>query len=124
MPLLSNKPKAQHLVQGETAEQLAHDYLIERGLIAVTRNFRCAYGELDLIMQDAQSLVIIEVRYRKNNSYGGALESITYKKQQRIINATLVYLAQSQLNCPVRFDVVAITQTNQIQWLQNAFSND
>jgi putative endonuclease len=68
--------------------------------------------------------VIIEVRYRKNNTYGGALESITYKKQQRIINATLVYLAQSQLNCPVRFDVVAITQTNQIQWLQNAFSND
>ena len=56
------KTKAAHLVRGETAEQQACDYLKKQGLKLIARNFRCKQGELDLIMQDKQTLVIVEVR--------------------------------------------------------------
>lgn len=120
----TTKPQAAHLQRGKQAEQLAHDYLVSQGLLSVARNFRCRYGELDLIMRDGQTLVIVEVRYRKNNVYGGALESITRTKQQRIIITTALYLSQYNIDCPVRFDVIAITANNQLQWLQNAFTNE
>lgn len=118
------KTKAPHLVRGEQAEQLAQAYLISQGLQMIMRNFRCRQGELDLIMREQHTLVIIEVRYRKNNTYGSAVESITQAKQQRIISATLMYLAHHPIDCPIRFDVLAITGTNQIEWIKNAFSSD
>lgn len=121
MPTSKSPIKAAHLLRGAHAEKLAHEYLLAQGLQSVTRNFRCLYGELDLIMRDANTLVIIEVRYRKNNQYGGALASITQKKQQRIIASTQVYLIENKLDCPVRFDVVAMTANNQLDWLKNAF---
>ncbi|MFZ2727658.1 MAG: YraN family protein [Methylococcaceae bacterium] len=118
------KPQAAHLQRGKQAEQFAHDYLLSQGLLTIARNFRCPYGELDLIMREGQTLVIVEVRYRKNNLYGGALESITRTKQQRILTTTAFYLNQYNIDCPIRFDVIAITANNQLQWLQNAFTND
>ncbi|MCG8083044.1 MAG: YraN family protein, partial [Candidatus Thiodiazotropha taylori] len=69
--------KADHLQQGEAAEQLAVDYLSRRGLKLVTRNFRCKVGEIDLIMREKRTLVFVEVRYRQSDDYGSALESIT-----------------------------------------------
>jgi putative endonuclease len=114
------KAKAAHLLRGDTAEQQAYQYLIKKGLQSVTRNYRCKYGELDLIMLDQQALVIVEVRFRKNNQFGGALESVTLRKQSRIIAATQHYLATNPTNRSIRFDVVAITGNN-IEWITNAF---
>ncbi|MGR9114165.1 MAG: YraN family protein [Gammaproteobacteria bacterium] len=116
-----NKPKAPHIVRGATAEEQAHNYLLSQGLTPVCRNFHSKQGELDLIMKDGDALVIIEVRYRKNNYYGGALESITPKKQSRIIAATHHYLMQNKVACPIRFDVVAISGDASIKWIKNAF---
>jgi putative endonuclease len=119
--LNSLKTKAAHLLRGKSAEDQAHDYLIKQGLKPVCRNYRCKQGELDLVMRDQQALVIVEVRYRKSAIYGSALESVTTSKQTRIIAATHHYLANQALDCPLRFDVIAITGIGEINWVKNAF---
>jgi len=121
MHLFRNKPKASHLLTGELAEERALAYLREQGLQLVCRNFRCKQGELDLVMLDQHSLVIIEVRYRKSDYFGSAAESITPAKQSRIVAATQVYLATYKINSPLRFDVVAMSGNGQLDWIKNAF---
>ena len=113
--------KAAHLSQGVHAEEQAHQFLISKGLKPVCRNFRCKVGEIDLIMLDGNTLVIVEVRYRKNDKYGSALESVTKKKQSRIIAATHCYLKSNNSNQAIRFDVIAISGNNNINWVRNAF---
>ncbi len=113
--------KTAHLLRGKNAENQAQDFLINKGLTTVCRNYRCKQGELDLIMRDGQTLAIVEVRYRKSNVYGSALESVTRSKQACIIAATQHYLMKHREDCPLRFDVVAIAGNGEITWIQNAF---
>lgn len=108
-------------MRGKQAEDQAHDFLFKQGLGLVCRNYRCKQGELDLVMRDQQALVIVEVRYRKSDMYGSALESITTSKQARIIAATQHYLATHKDDCPLRFDVIAISGNGEINWIKNAF---
>lgn len=110
-----------HLIRGEKSEQHACHYLLKQGLQLIDKNFRCQYGELDLIMQDQQTLVIVEVRFRKSNAFGGAVESITHKKQSRIIATTQFYLSQHKINSPIRFDVITMSNDTDINWIKNAF---
>lgn len=119
--LLSSGSKAKHLIAGESAEELVYRYLITQGLKPVARNFHCRQGELDLIMKDGDTLAVIEVRYRKSDKYGSALESVTAQKQSRIIAATQFYLAQHKSSCPIRFDVVAVSGDTSVNWIKNAF---
>jgi putative endonuclease len=114
-----NKPY--HLVRGEAAERQAHQFLLNNGLTLVCQNYRCKHGELDLIMADQHSLVIIEVRFRKNDTYGSALESVTPRKQARIIAAAHHYLSSQKTDRPIRFDVVALSGDGRLQWIKNAF---
>jgi len=117
------KTKPIHLLRGEQAEQQAYDFLISQGLMLVERNFRCPHGELDLIMKDGKTLVIVEVRYRKNAKFGSAVESVTRSKQMKLIAATEVYLNTLPSNelIPMRFDVVGILGDGDLQWIKNAF---
>lgn len=119
---LQLKTKAAHLLRGESAELQACQFLEKKGLTLVARNFRCKQGELDLIMRDAQTLVIVEVRFRQTDKFGSAVESVTRTKQARIIAATQVYLAQQKINSAIRFDVVALSGNSKVDWLKNAFS--
>jgi len=110
---------------GDEAESLACEYLSKRGLSLLTRNYRCRGGEIDLIMQHDDSLVFIEVRYRKNIGYGRAAETVTACKQRRLIHCARVYMQHHRAwNVPARFDVVSIEgQPGQLQisWISNAF---
>ncbi len=110
-----------HLLQGEKSEQQAYDFLLQQGLQLVEKNFSCKYGEIDLIMKDAETLIIVEVRYRKSNKYGGAIESISQKKQSRIIATTQYYLSSHKVNSKIRFDVIAMSKNADINWIKNAF---
>lgn len=122
MSLSENKSKAAHLLRGEFAERQACDFLISQGLTLVARNFRCVHGELDLIMKDGETLVIVEVRFRKNAKYGSALESVDFRKQTKISAATEFYLNTLKGETPrMRFDVVGISGNGELQWVQNAF---
>jgi len=116
--------KAAHLLKGECAEQCACDYLVQQGLQLIDKNYRCKMGEIDLIMQHHDSVVFIEVRYRKNQQFGGALASITASKQHKLRLAAEHYLQLKAVKHYSRFDVIAISgelKSPQINWIQNAF---
>ena len=109
--------------KGTDTEQLACDYLQSKGLQLLQRNFFSRYGEVDLIMRDGDTIVFVEVRYRKNRNYGGAAASVTPTKQQRIIKTALNYQQQNTLQDAMRFDVVAVEgNAPRIEWIQNAFA--
>jgi putative endonuclease len=120
---LFDKPKAKHLEKGDSCEQQALIFLQQQGLKWRASNYRCKIGELDLVMMDGAVLVIVEVRYRKSEQFGGALASITRKKQARIIAATQHYAIINNLNnYAIRFDVVAVSGVNnRLDWIKNAF---
>ncbi|MFT5643011.1 MAG: putative endonuclease [Janthinobacterium sp.] len=105
--------------QGQIGEDAALAHLQRHGLRLVERNFRCKGGEIDLIMQDRQSLVFIEVRSRANARHGDAAASITIAKQRRLIIAAQVYLLKQKKMPACRFDVIAI-DGNDLRWLQDA----
>ncbi len=110
---------------GAIAEDMAVAYLEENNLILLTRNYHCRRGEIDLIMQDGNFLVFIEVRYRKNNHYGSAAESVTRQKQQRLLTTAEYFLQNEKQNADnaCRFDVITLSgqQNPQIEWIKNAF---
>ncbi|MCW8901366.1 MAG: YraN family protein, partial [Gammaproteobacteria bacterium] len=95
------------------------------------RNYHCRFGEIDLIMQDGDSLVFVEVRYRRNNHFGSGAETVTASKQSKLVKTASAYLQQhAKLNqYPARFDVVSITgaveKSNihniEFDWIKNAF---
>ena len=121
--------KAPHLLRGANSEQAACKWLQTRGLVLVEKNYRCPYGELDLIMLEETCLAIIEVRYRHNNHHGGALESVTVTKQRRLGRTAENFLRQTKVYSrhPLRFDVVAISGFEpelQLDWRRNAFQFD
>lgn len=113
------------LTLGQQAELWACQYLEQQGLALITKNYHCRRGEIDLIMRDEKALVFIEVRYRKSARFGSALESVNYKKQQKLIITAEHYILQSkQSYSQYRFDVVAITpkqDNNEVTWVKDAF---
>lgn len=119
---------AWHLVHGAHAETLAARYLESRGLVIIARNLRFKVGELDLVCLDGHVLVIVEVRQRRNEDFGGAIASVTAWKQRKIIRATQCFLQRCSEwgHLPVRFDVVALSglpdQGPQITWIRQAFT--
>ena len=114
---------ALHLCAGKNAEQRARRYLEQQGLRLLESNYRCSRGEIDLIMQDQETLVFVEVRYRKSDTYGSAVETVTRSKQNRLVTAARHYLQQHRSNTACRFDVVGITgqYAASIKWIKDAF---
>lgn len=109
--------------QGRLAEDFACRYLQQRGLSLLARNYHCRRGEIDLIMKERDSIVFVEVRYRRNARFGTAAETVDRAKQSRLIAAAGYYLlchAESARR-PCRFDVVSITAPAAVQWIRDAF---
>lgn len=111
---------------GRDIEALARAYLIEAGLKFVESNYFCNGGEIDLIMRDNDVLIFVEVRYRHDDNYGGAVESVTKSKQRKIIKAAKVYLQEHKLwdKVSCRFDVLVMQDyggSRKIVWLKDAF---
>lgn len=108
--------------RGEAAESLAAEFLRGQGLVITTHNYRCRFGEIDLVAREGGTLVFVEVRRRKSDDFGGAAESITAAKRARLIRAARHYLARSRGAPPCRFDAVLIRgEPPRIEWLKNAF---
>lgn len=112
--------------KGQQAEEAACLFLTARGLGLLAKNFRTRLGEIDLIMQDGETIVFIEVRSRSRQDYGDALDSIDDAKIKRLeATATLFLQQQNWLESKTsRFDVIAIDliqQQMQFKWVKNAF---
>ena len=107
-------------------EKAAESYLRTQGLRLLQRNFSSRFGEIDLIMKDGQTLVFVEVKYRKSNQHGSGADAVTFHKQERISRTAAWYLAKNphKAESICRFDVISINQGQSIQsidWIKNAF---
>jgi len=120
------------LAFGLAQETSAARHLQAQGLRLVCRNYRSRFGEIDLIMSDSNTLVFVEVRYRKSDSYGGAIDSVTASKQKRIRLTAAHYLQSHprlQNRC-CRFDVIGLSHAPgssgnarelRYDWIKSAF---
>ncbi|MGH8308047.1 MAG: YraN family protein [Gammaproteobacteria bacterium] len=121
---------APHLAAGQRAEDQALELLRRAGLTLLVRNYRCPQGELDLVMADGDTLVMVEVRYRRARGFGGAAESVDARKQGKLLHAAQHFLQQDARyrRRPLRFDVVAASETAdgkiQTDWIKDAFRAD
>jgi len=108
--------------RGEAAESLAADFLQRRGLTVLERNYRCRFGEIDLVARSGELLVFVEVRARTSEAFGGAAGSITATKRRRLVAAARHYLATHRADRACRFDVVLVRGAEQqLEWLTDAF---
>ncbi|HUF74290.1 MAG TPA: YraN family protein [Gammaproteobacteria bacterium] len=118
-------PGVDALTLGQAWEARAARFLAARGIRIIERGYRCRLGEIDLVGVDGNVLVIIEVRARGRG--GTAIETVSFRKQRRIINATRHFLMRNPkwFSRRIRFDVVAIDRIDsgkpEIQWVRNAF---
>ncbi|HZD52436.1 MAG TPA: YraN family protein [Woeseiaceae bacterium] len=114
-------------IRGRRAEELALRHLESQGLALVAKNFRCRLGEIDLVMRMSRSLVFVEVRSRASSRFASPLESVDWRKQQKLIRAASYFLMMNRAfrHHAVRFDVVAVEGPlpggYSLQWIRDAF---
>ena len=106
-------------LSGARAEDLCARLLQGAGLRLLERNWRCRHGEIDLIAEEDGTLVFAEVRMRSGGGFGGAAESLTAAKRERLLAAARLYLS-GRREAPTRFDVFLI-EGEKVQWIRDAF---
>jgi len=108
--------------KGTLAENSAAAFLEAQGFQILARNFLRRIGELDVVARDGDLLLIVEVRTRADDRFGGAAASVTPAKQRRIAGTAALFLNQHPelRRCRVRFDVVVV-RDGRIEWLRHAF---
>lgn len=115
-------------LRGSEGESRARKHLESVGLRFRAANVRYRFGEIDLVMDDGDTLVFVEVRVRLHAHFGGAANSVDQRKQRRLFAAASAYLATNPAlalrSC--RFDIIAIEgpTDSQMHWLRNAFTAD
>lgn len=111
---------------GDAGERCAEVYLNQKGMQLIARNYRCRYGEIDLVMRDGDCVVFVEVKRRKHARFGTPLEMVSISKQGKLRFAAEHYIATNKIPAQqaMRFDVVGILSDgieSSVQWVQNAF---
>ena len=109
---------------GNKYEDLACKVLENKGLRIIERNYRCKIGEIDIIARDENedSLVFVEVKYRKTANFGGADFAVDYKKQNKIRKVAETFMKHHKIS-PLtfcRFDCIMITGED-VKHIKNAF---
>jgi len=113
---------------GRAAENVAVRFLESRGLQILERNYRRRLGEIDVVARERDVLVIVEVRTRASDDFGGAAASVGGAKQTRIVRAAAQLLQQRRelARLRVRFDVLVVTgpldEQPRVEWIQHAFA--
>lgn len=107
---------------GREKEMIATDFLIKEGYQVIERNFFSTKGEIDIIAKENEYLVFIEVKYRKNTTYGYPEESVNISKMKKIVSTAKYYMYKHNISydTPCRFDVI-IMLGSEISVIKNAF---
>lgn len=115
-------------LRGRWGEEQAAGYLRRKGFQVTDVNWKCRFGEIDLIVEDGVYLCFVEVKLRKTAAYGSAAAFVDWRKQQRLRTAAELYLAGHPTGLQPRFDVIEIyapqgtdTENPGIFHLENAF---
>ena len=115
---------AKHNELGKKGEELAVQFLTEKGYEILERNWRNNHKEIDIIAKDGEELVIVEVKTRRNGDYGEPDAAVTHQKQTRLIYAANAYIFTNHLNCNTRFDIISIIYNDdnpEIEHIEDAF---
>jgi putative endonuclease len=117
-----NKAK---IILGKEGERIAELFLKKKGYKLVERNYRCAAGELDLVMLDQRVIVFVEVKTRTGSGYGTPLEAVAVRKQKKMIYVAEFFLSAKKLSQrEARFDVVGVSWPGAqplVEHIENAF---
>lgn len=112
---------------GSLGEHLAENYIKNQGYIIIERNFRCKFGEIDIIGKDKEYIAFIEVKARYNDYYGRPSEAVNYYKQKKLYKTAEFYIMKNKLhNHNFRFDVIEIllsleSNKYELRLIKNAF---
>ncbi len=113
---------------GQGGENASVSYLKKQGMRILYRNWRHGSLEMDIIAEDAQGIVFVEVKTRKNKSMASALEGVHYKKRASLLKAAQIWLTLHEAwEKPCRFAVAAVTYEEQpyltysVEFYDNAF---
>ena len=99
---------ADHNDLGKLGEELAVQYLVDKGYEILERNWHNVHKEIDIIARDGRFLVIVEVKTRQTDEYGNPDIAVTKKKQRMLIAAANAYIFRNKLDTETRFDIVSI----------------
>lgn len=115
-------------ILGAWGESLAADYLRKKHYKVIANNYRCRFGEIDLIVQNRNFLVFVEVKLRKSGKFARAYEHVDFYKQNRLRTTAEMYLSENSTKLQPRFDVIEIyapkgtdTRKPVIHHLEDAF---
>ncbi len=114
-----------HIETGNIGEQLAKEYLIEKGYKILETNWRFSKAEVDIIAKDKDMLVFIEVKTRSYDYYGAPESFVTEKKEALLFDAANRYMELIQHDWEIRFDVIGIIMKDignyQLKHTEDAF---
>ena len=105
---------------GFWGENTAAKYLEKNGYKILERNFRCPFGEVDIIAQKDDVTAFVEVKTRRNDNYGEPNEAVGRERQKRYKNSVRYYYAHREIDCTVRFDIIEVTKEG-VNHIENAF---
>ena len=107
---------------GREGESKAAEYLRKKRYDIIGANYRCRFGELDLIAKKRELVIFVEVKLRKNDRFGAAADAVSFSKQDKLRKTAASWLAAHDCDAPTRFDVIEIyTDTGRINHIENAF---
>ena len=115
---------ADHNELGKKGEQLAVDFLLEKGYKIVEKNYRYRKAEVDIIAMKESILAVVEVKTRSTNYFGNPEAFVNPKKIKLLTMAIDDYVLKNDLDVEVRFDIIAITKQAKgfnIEHLEDAF---
>lgn len=115
---------AQHNELGKKGEQIAVDFLLNKGYRIIARNYRFDKAEVDIIAQKNDILAIIEVKTRSTIDFGNPQDFVKPKQIKNLVKAVDEYVTVNDLDVEVRFDIIAIVKEGKqhnIEHLENAF---
>ena len=108
--LLYFSKMAEHYELGNKGEQLAVNYLINKGYKIVERNWRFQKAEIDIIATKDKTLISVEVKTRSTNDFGSPQDFVNKKKIKLMVSAMNEYILNKDLDIELRFDIIAITK--------------
>jgi len=110
--------------KGGEFEEKAAEYLRGQGLVVLEKNYQTKLGEIDLICKDGDTIVFVEVKYRKTNDYGEGMEAVDVKKIRKMYKTAEIYIALKRFkNCNFRFDCVSFLGS-ETKWLKHVIWGD
>ena len=117
---------ARHLRYGRFGEEMARAFLVSQGYEVLGLNWRCRYGEVDLVCRIRETVVFVEVKTRNTATLETPAEALTQRKQSKLIKSASLFLSQHKLwHVQSRFDLVSVyfqTHHCQVDHVPNAFS--